>query len=292
MLIGLYERFAAEFTPQKWQAIIMGLGRFLFTLAVVLVGGALVLRLGRSFIARVLRQPPGLKPPVDNRRLQTIESLMISGLRYTVVFIGALVVLDAAGVPVTSLIASAGLVGLAVGFGAQNLVRDVITGFFILLEDQYGVGDYVAVANVEGFVEDMGLRTTRLRDFAGDLHTIPNGEISCVTKKSRGPRRALVQVTVPYEADLMTAEKILQQVALEAKQDLAEIVEGPSVLGVTDLSNAQVTFQLIAKTKPLAEWRVERELRRRLKLALDAAGISPPYPRQIQVVTLQKEDEK
>ena len=290
MLTELYERLMAEFTPQRWQALIMGLGRFLFTLAVVLVGGAVVLRLGRSFIARALRQPQSHKHPGDSRRLQTMQSLIGSILRYTVAFIGALVVLDAAGVPVTSLIASAGLVGLAVGFGAQNLVRDVITGFFILLEDQYGIGDYVAIAGVEGFVEDVGLRTTRLRDFGGDLHTIPNGEINRVTNKSRGPRRALVQVAVPYEADLLTAERILEQVALEAKQALPEIIEGPSVLGITDLSNAQVTFQLLAKTEPLAEWKVERELRRRIKLALDEAGVSPPYQRQIQVVTLQKED--
>ena len=179
----------------------------------------------------------------------------------------------------TSLIASAGLVGLAVGFGAQNLVRDGISGFFILLEDQYGIDDYVAVAGVEGFVEDVGLRTTRIRDFAGDLHTIPNGEINFVTNKSRGPRRALVQVAVPYDADLVAAEQTLQQVALKAKSDLPEIVEGPSVLGITDLSQAQITFSLWARTEPLAEWKIERELRRRAKLALDEAGILPPYPR-------------
>ncbi|MGI6128634.1 MAG: mechanosensitive ion channel family protein [bacterium] len=289
-MTGLYERVATELTPERWQALIMGLGRFALTLAVVVVGGALVLRLGQSFINRALRHPQSDKQAVDNRRLQTMRALMNSVLRYTVFFVGALLVLDAAGVPVASLIASAGLVGLAIGFGAQNLVRDVITGFFILLEDQYGIGDYVGVAGVDGFVEDVGLRTTRIRDFAGDLHTIPNGEISRVTNKSRGPRRASVKVAVSYEADLIAAESILQQVAAEAKLALPEIVDGPSVLGITDLGNAQVTFQLWARTKPMTEWKVERELRRRIKLALDKAGISPPYPRQVQLVTVQKEN--
>jgi len=110
--------------------------------------------------------------------------------------------------------------------GLKNLVRDIITGFFILLEDQYGIGDYVDVGGVQGLVEDVGLRTTRLRDFAGDIHTIPNGEISRVTNKSRGPRRALVQVVVPYEVDLLEAEQILHKVAAQAQTALPEIVEG------------------------------------------------------------------
>lgn len=289
MLDGIGVSWGAGLTPQWWSNLVLSWGRFLFVLAVVLVGGKFSQRLGQSFIARSLRRvSAGKKLPVDSRRLQTVQSLLNSIWRYTIVFVGALVLLDAAGVPVTSLIAGAGIVGLAVGFGAQNLVRDVITGFFILLEDQYGLGDYVSVAGVEGFVEDVGLRTTRLRDFAGNLHTIPNGEISRVTNQSRGPRRALVQVAVPYEADLAQAEQVLQQVGLEAKAALPEIVDGPSVLGITDLSNAQVTFSLWARTEPQAEWKVERELRRRAKLALDEAGILPPYPRSIQTVTVEQ----
>ena len=185
--------------------------------AVVVVGGKLALRLGQSFIERTLRQPQGAhKLPLDNRRLQTMQSLLNSILRYTVFFIAGLVVLDAAGVPVTSLIAGAGILGLAVGFGAQNLVRDVMTGF-ILLEDQYSIGDYVNVAGEDGIVEAVGLRTTRLGDFSGDVHTIPNGEIGRVTNRSRGPRRALIQVAVSYEADLTAAEAALEQMAAAAK---------------------------------------------------------------------------
>ncbi len=291
MLEGLRTGLLAGFTPDRWQTLFLGLGRFLFTAVVVLIGGAIMLRLGQSFIARALRQrPQGGKYALDNRRLQTLKSLLNSILRYTIVFVGGLVLLDAAGVPVASLIAGAGIVGLAVGFGAQNLVRDIITGFFILLEDQYGIGDYVDVGGVQGLVEDVGLRTTRLRDFAGDIHTIPNGEISRVTNKSRGPRRALVQVVVPYEVDLLEAEQILHKVAAQAQTALPEIVEGPTVLGVSDLGNAQVTFQLLARTKPLSEWKVERELRRRIKLAFDDAGVLPPYPHLIQTVTLKNEE--
>lgn len=288
MLEGL--KLAGWLASGWWTSLFLNGGRFLITVAVVLVGGKLVLRLGHSFIERTLRQTPERKGlTVDQRRLQTMQSLLDSILRYTVVFIGGLVIMDAAGVPITSLIAGAGIVGLAVGFGAQNLVRDVMTGFFILLEDQYGIGDYVNVGGEDGIVEAVGLRTTRLRDFSGDLHTIPNGEVSRVTNRSRGPRRALVQVTVSYEADLAKAEAVLQQMAAKAKTELPEIIEGPSVLGVTDLSNAQVTFSLWARTSPMGEWKVERELRRRAKLALDQAEILPPYIHAIQKVTIEQE---
>ncbi|NMA55597.1 MAG: mechanosensitive ion channel family protein [Firmicutes bacterium] len=288
MLEGLRPGWSSGLVLGWWTNLFMHGGRFLIALAVVLVGGKLILRLGQSFIERTLRQMPEKKGvPADNRRLQTMQSLLNSILRYTVFFIGALVVLDAAGVPITSLIAGAGIVGLAVGFGAQNLVRDVMTGFFILLEDQYGIGDYVNVAGEDGIVESVGLRTTRLRDFSGDLHTIPNGEIGRVTNRSRGPRRALIQVAVSYEADLLAAEKALQQMAAEAKIELAEIIDGPSLLGITDLGNARVTFSIWARTEPMAEWKIERELRRRAKLALDQAGILPPYPRAVQTVTME-----
>lgn len=271
----------AVLTPERLSALLLGVGRVLLTVVVVLIGLWLALRLGRVLIARALRPPEGKKYPLDPRRAQTLQALLISVLRYTLYFIGALAVLDALGVATTSVVASAGLVSLAVGFGAQNLVRDVITGFFILFEDQYGIGEYVSLAGVEGIVEDIGLRTTRLRDFNGDLHIVPNGQISLVTNKSRGSRRALVEVGVAYDADLARVQQVLEDISREIATTMPEIVEGPTVLGVTDLGESQVTFQILAKTQPMLEWKVEREIRRRVKLGLDKAGIEIPYPHRV-----------
>ncbi|MDI3538415.1 MAG: moderate conductance mechanosensitive channel [Bacillota bacterium] len=268
-------------TPERLSTVILGAGRVLFIALVVLIGQAVALRAGRLLIARALRPPEGKKYPLDPRRAQTLQALLNSILRYSLYFVALLIILDAVGVPTTSILASAGLAGLAIGFGAQNLVRDVISGFFILLEDQYGIGEYVAAAGVEGIVEDIGLRTTRLRDFNGDLHIIPNGQISLVTNKSRGARRALVEIGVAYESDIVRAQEVLEGISREIAATMPEIVEGPTVLGITDLAESQVTFRILARTQPMAEWKVEREIRRRAKLALEAAGIEIPYPRRV-----------
>ncbi|BCV23860.1 mechanosensitive ion channel family protein [Gelria sp. Kuro-4] len=287
--MNLSPAMASLLAPERLTAFVLGAGRVLFVLLLVLVSVTLALKAGRLLIARALRPPEGKKYPLDPRRAQTLQALLNSILRYSLYFVGALVVLDALGVPTTSVVASAGLVGLAVGFGAQNLVRDVITGFFILFEDQYGIGEYVGVAGVEGIIEDIGLRTTRLRDFNGDLHIIPNGQINLVTNKSRGSRRALVEVGVAYESDLRRVQEILEGISREIAAAMPEIVEGPTVLGVTALGESQVTFQVLARTEPMAEWKVEREMRRRFKLGLDAAGIEIPYPHRVVVLEGKQE---
>ncbi|MDK2928381.1 MAG: moderate conductance mechanosensitive channel [Bacillota bacterium] len=282
--MNFWETVKTVFSPERLSALFLGGAQVLFTLVLVLVGLGLALRAGRMLIARALRPPEGKKYPLDPRRAQTLQALLNSLLRYSLYFIAALVVLDAFGVPTASVVASAGLVGLAVGFGAQNLVRDVITGFFILFEDQYGIGEYVSLSGVEGIVEDIGLRTTRLRDFNGDLHVIPNGQITLVTNKSRGPRRALVEVGVAYESDLRRVQEVLEGISREIAASMPEIVEGPTVLGATAFGESQVSFQILARTAPMAEWKVEREIRRRAKEALEAAGIEIPYPHRVVIL--------
>ncbi|MGI6603811.1 MAG: mechanosensitive ion channel family protein [Firmicutes bacterium] len=268
------------YSPEQLTSVIFGISRAAFAILVVVVGVHFALKVGRFLITKML-QPEGKKYALDPKRAQTLQAILISLLRYSLYFVGGLVILDAIGVPTTSVLASAGLVGLAVGFGAQNLVRDVITGFFILFEDQYSVGDYVALAGIEGIVEDIGLRTTRIRDFNGDLHIVPNGHIDLVTNKSRGSRRALVEVSVAYESDLCRVQEVLEGISREIAVAMPEIVDGPTVLGVSKLDDTKITFQILARTVPMAEWKVEREMRRRIKLGLDTAGIETPYPRRV-----------
>jgi len=220
---------------------------------------------------------------MEARKAKTIGVLLKSVLRYVVYFLLAISVIDALGAPTSSIIASAGIVGLAVGFGAQNLVRDVLTGFFILFEDQFSVGDYVEIFGVAGVVEEVGLRVTQLRDFSGVLHIIPNGAIDKVSNHNRGHLRALVDVRVAYEEDQERVRILLEGVAAQAATDIKEIVEGPTVLGIADFTESALIFRLVAQALPQEQWAVERELRRRIKVVFDHEGIETPYPRRIVV---------
>jgi small conductance mechanosensitive channel len=185
-------------------------------------------------------------------------------------------IFEAVGFDVTTVIAVTSIAGVAIGFGAQNLVKDIITGFFILFEDQFAVGDYIVIEGMSGIVEVLGLRITKIRDFSGDVHIIPNGSITKVTNKSRGNMRALVEFQIAYEEDIDNAIKVINRVNDQIKKDFKQIVDGPEVIGVTDLGDFGVTIRVIAKTKPMEQWGVEVELRKRIKNALSNAGISIP----------------
>lgn len=178
--------------------------------------------------------------------------------------------------------------GLAVGFGAQSLVKDILTGFFILFEDQFSVGDYIQTAGVSGVVEEVGLRVTKLRDFSGELHIIPNGTVDKVTNHNRGNMRAMVDISVAYEEDPDMVRRVLDEVAAEMEGSIPTIVEGPRALGIVDLTDAAVVFRVWAKTLPMEQWAVEREMRRRIKLAFDLQNIEIPYPRRV-VISKNKE---
>jgi moderate conductance mechanosensitive channel len=165
---------------------------------------------------------------------------------------------------------------VAIGFGSQNLVRDFISGIFMLMEDQYGVGDVVDAGPATGTVEGVGLRTTRLRDVNGTLWHIPNGEIRRVGNRSQGWARALVDLEVAYSTDLDAATRTIERVAQELDADdrwAARLLEQPEVWGVEELGPDGIRVRLVAKTRPLEQWKVARELRARLKVAFDQAGI-------------------
>lgn len=251
-------------------------GRVLLILAIA----AALLRLARLAVSKSFaRQKRKLKH--KEAKIRTLESIALSVLRYTVYFAAGIAVLAELQVPTESILASAGIVGLAVGIGAQNLVRDILTGFFILFEDQYSVGDYIETAGVAGYVEEVGLRVTRLRDFSGVIHTVPNGKIELVSNHSRHPSRAMVDVSVAYEEDLSRVEEVLNQLCAEMAQELENVVEGPRVLGVQQLGPSEVVFRIWARTRSLEQWGVEREMRRRIKLRFNELGIEIPYPRRV-----------
>jgi small-conductance mechanosensitive channel len=183
------------------------------------------------------------------------------------------------------LLAGVGIVGLAVGFGAQNLVRDVITGFFILFEDQYGVGDVVQVNGIAtGKVEQLTLRVTGLRDLDGTLHYLANGNITHVANRSKDWARAVIDVGVSLREDPADVRRALERVAAEAKEDPElgrNLYARPQVLGVEVLGDYDVTWRMIAETKPGRQFEIERALRERVKVAFDADGIESPQPMMV-----------
>jgi len=250
-----------------------------------------VLKVGAVVISNLfLREEASHR--METRKAKTLGALLKSVLRYVVYFLMVISIVDALGAPTSSIIASAGIVGLAVGFGAQNLVRDVLTGFFILFEDQFGVGDYIETFGVAGTVEEVGLRVTKLRDFSGVLHIVPNGVIDKVSNHNRGPLRALVDVRVSYEADATKVKLLIEEVLVQAAREVPEIVEGPTLLGMAEFTESAIVFRIIARAKPLEQWGVERELRRRIKEVFDREGIKTPYPRRIMVAEGERRQEE
>jgi small-conductance mechanosensitive channel len=217
------------------------------------------------------------------QRAETIGALLASIASLTIWSLAGLSALGTLGLDLAPLIAGAGIVGVALGFGSQNLVRDFISGIFMLLEDQYGVGDVIDAAAptgvVRGTVEGVGLRTTRLRDVNGTLWHLPNGEIQRIGNSSQGWARALVDVEVAYSADLQDATRVIERVADDLWHDqhwTARLLEEPELWGVEELGPAGVRVRLVVKTRPLEQWSVARELRARIKAAFDRAGIEAP----------------
>jgi len=210
------------------------------------------------------------------QRAETVGALLKSVASFGIWTLAGLMALGTLGLDLGPLIAGAGIVGVAVGFGSQNLVRDFISGIFMLMEDQYGVGDVVDAGPATGTVEGVGLRTTRLRDVSGTLWHIPNGEIRRVGNRSQGWARALVDVEVAYSTDLDDTTRTIEQVAHDLYADAhwaPRILEPPEVWGVEELGPEGIRVRLVAKTRPLEQWKVARELRARLKVAFDQAGI-------------------
>ncbi|HHW91908.1 MAG TPA: mechanosensitive ion channel family protein [Firmicutes bacterium] len=255
----------------------------LLVIIIIILLARLLLRLGYLLTNRVLKSREG-KGHLEERKYETLQHLVNSILRYLVYFVAGVSILDTIGISVASVLAGAGVAGLAVSFGAQNLVRDIITGFFIIFEDQYAVGEYISVGEFSGIVEEIGLRVTKLRAFAGDLHIIPNGNITQVTNYSRGNMRALVDIPIAYEEDIDKALAVLEETSRELAAKIPEIVEGPHVLGVVDLGEVGVVLRVIAQARPMYQWGVERQLRKGYKEALAEHGIEIPYPRQVVIM--------
>jgi moderate conductance mechanosensitive channel len=215
------------------------------------------------------------------QRGRTLASILKSLTTATIGVIAALMILDELGIATGPLLASAGIVGIAVGFGAQALVRDVISGIFMLVEDQYGVGDVVDLGDASGVVEAVGLRVTRVRDVNGTVWYIRNGQVLRVGNQSQGWARAVLDVAIAYGEDVERAENLLLDIANDLRDDEKFgplILEEPEMWGIESVTADAVVLRLVVKTQPLQQWAVARELRRRIKDRFDAEGIGVAHP--------------
>jgi small-conductance mechanosensitive channel len=256
-------------------------------IALVLLAGYVSLRLLRTGLRRLeeLLIRNGEKteavPGATRKRVMTLTGLLFTLSLVAIWAVVVVICLDQLGLDVTPILAGAGIVGLAVGFGAQNLVRDVISGFFMVLENQVRVGDVAIVNGTGGLVEAITFRTIVLRDLAGVVHVVPNGAITTLANMTKGWSGYVIDVGVAYKEDTDRVVEIMTEVAEGLRKDASYgpwMLEPLEVFGVDDFKDSEVTIKARLKTIPLQQWAVGREYRRRLKKAFDARGIEIPFP--------------
>lgn len=228
---------------------------------------------GNAFLRKALDNPRQVQ------RTRTLGSMLTSVAGFLIVLVGTLMILSTLGLPMGPLLTSAGIGGVAIGFGAQTLIKDFLSGVFLIAEDQFGVGDVVDVGEVTGTVEEVGLRVTKLRDANGQVWYVRNGEIIRVGNISQGWSNALVDIPVDYTADSTQVIELVQQAcdAVNADPEYQEmLLEAPQVLGVESIQGTTMTIRVLAKCVANKQWGVQREIRERAKVALDAAGVPGP----------------
>ncbi len=242
----------------------------------------LVYFIGSRLIRRFrMRLASRMTDPEQQRRAETLGRVIRYVLSVVVTLVAGMLMLAEFGVSVAPILGAAGVVGLAVGFGAQTLVKDYFTGFFLLLENQIATGDVVEIAGKSGLVEDVTLRFVQLRDYGGDVHFVPNNLINTVTNKSRGYSYALMEVGVAYRENLDEVFEVMRRTADHLREDSdfkQRILEPLDLAGVENWAGSAVNIKCRLKVRPLDQWAVRREFLRRLKSDFDAAGIEIPYP--------------
>ncbi len=242
------------------------------------IAAALLNRMIRMFRERIASR---LGEREQVKRAETIGRVFRYLVSVIISLIAGVLILSELGVSVAPILGAAGVVGLAIGFGAQSLVKDYFTGFFLLLENQLTTGDVVEVGGKSGLVEDVTLRFVRLRDYSGNVHYIPNNLITTVTNMSRGYAQAVIEVGVAYREDTDAAFEVIKTVAREMREDeafKAKILDNLEIAGVERWDDSAVILRSRFKVKPLEQWGVRREFLRRLKKAFDARGIEIPFP--------------
>src|SRR5690349_9243681 len=253
----------------------------------IIVGCIVLIRILRAGIRGMLSLKAGrLAPGLRSQQIQTLAAVINSIGTFIILFVATLQILPYLGLNLGPLLASAGIAGLAIGFGAQTLVHDFINGFFVLLEDQYSIGDTIRVAGVKGAVEDMTLRRTVLRDDDGTVHIIPNSQITIVSNMTRDWAQIAMKIVVAYSEPSDKVVNLLQQVGNDIRHDPAftdDIVADVQVPGIDRIGNGEAEYLLLVKTKPNKQYAVSRELRRRIKECFEKNNVQTAQPGRVYV---------
>jgi len=259
----------------------LNIGEGLLKIIVIMAIANILIRIGKLAIHNIFKIRNLSPLNTSERREATLSKLLDNMLTYVVYFIALMMVLSVLGIDVKALIAGAGVVGLAVGFGAQSLVKDVISGFFIIFEDQFSVGDHVRIGQFEGNVQAIGLRTTKLKSWTGEVHILPNGGIAEVTNFSLNNSLAIIDVGIAYQEDLDKAERVIRELLEKMPERYEELIKEPDYLGIQNFGPSEVTLRIVAETLPMQHASVARKIRKDIKLSLDEHGIEIPYPRMV-----------
>ena len=225
-----------------------------------------------------------LSKEAEEKREDTLIRIFTWSGKILILFVAILTILQEIGIPIAPILAGAGIIGIAVGFGGQYLIKDIISGFFFILENQYRVGDVVNFNGTDGLVEDISLRMTTLRDLDGTVHHIPHGEITKVANLSKDFARINLNIGIAYAANLDQVIKIVNEVGDKLSQDpkwKEFIIKSPQFLRVEDFADSSVVIKILGETQPLKQWEVTGELRKRIKIAFDNEGIEIPFPQRV-----------
>ncbi|MEN8613963.1 mechanosensitive ion channel family protein [Dehalogenimonas sp. THU2] len=257
------------------------------TILLITAGSLFFYNIVKVFVTRVVQRYIDFRKrshhdkEEDVRRVKTLTGMVVGTLGAVITAMAVFMILSELSVNIGPLIASAGVAGVAIGFGAQSLIKDALNGLFIVLEDQFNNGDIVKMAGISGLVEDFNLRRTVLRDLDGIVHIVPNGQILTVSNYTREWARVNLNVPVAYSTDLDKAIAVINRVGLElskANEFCPMIISAPQVLRVDKFADSGIEIKILGDVKPMKQWQVTGELRRRLKYAFDAEGIEIPFP--------------
>ena len=287
-VVGVGEQFMQNLEGLL-QKLMRNRGNILWGLCLILLTVLLAkvaLRVISAVTGHVLKNKRYQNDAPASKRMRTLMTLLRSVTRYLIYFVAFLVVLSILGMgkPLSNLLLTAGIGSLAIGFGAQNLVRDVVSGMFMIFENQFSVGDYIKIDDVEGTVEATAMRVTYLRSMKGDQIIIPNGTIERVINYNKGNAVAAVTISTAYESD---TRKVMELIGLAVEQYAKEheqlIEEAPFVQGITNFGPSSVDIGIICKVKPMKQWEVERGIRLAVKEMFDKSGVEFPYPHMVTV---------
>lgn len=248
----------------------------------ILVVAFVVLRFIRAFVPRLREHIAGRQESIeDAKRIQTLLRVAHYLLTASTLAVAVLLVLGEVGISLAPILGAAGVVGIAVGFGAQTLVKDYVSGFLLLLENQIRVGDAVEISGKSGIVEEVTLRFIRLRDFGGNVHFIPNNTIGVITNSSLGFAYAVLDVGIAYGSDIEVSMQVMRDVDESMREDASfagKILKPLEIAGVDQWADSSVMIKARIQVKPLEQWHVRREYLKRLKIAFDAKGVEIPFP--------------